>query len=200
MHPFSTRNGGGEVNNTDDVLQISSALVHSLCRVYTPAWSLLQPNSCRFFSRHPRQRAPQTNRYTTASTTAATATSVEAGTLERVKSHSEDEVEEGEFVVDSREAGSVTGLHHVLRPGESDSAFATIKARGAATVRERLLPLSALLRSTHTRADQFSRLGLLRNECGSNAKRYVLGWTGLIRDLCDAACLSGLACILLWST
>ena len=141
------------------MLQISSALVHSLCRVYTPAWSLLQPNSCRFFSRHPRQRAPQTNRYTTASTTAATATSVEDGTLERVKSHSEDEVEEGEFVVDSREAGSVTGLHHVLRPGESDSAFATIKARGDATVRERLLPLSALLRSTHTRADQFSRLG-----------------------------------------
>jgi len=66
-----------------------------------------------------------------------TRASVEAGTLDRVKNHSNDEAEKGEFFVDSKEAGSVTGLHHVLKPGESDPAFATIKARGDATVRKR---------------------------------------------------------------
>eukprot|EP00903_Cladosiphon_okamuranus_P019710 g18112.t1 len=59
---------------------------------------------------------------------------VEAGTLDRVKSHPEDEPDKGGFLVDSKEAGSVTGLLHVLQAGESDPAFATIKARGDTTV------------------------------------------------------------------
>ncbi|CAN0230435.1 unnamed protein product [Pylaiella littoralis] len=59
---------------------------------------------------------------------------VEAGTLDRVRVHSNDRAEEGEFLLDCREKGSVTGLLHVLQPGKSHAAFATIKARGDATV------------------------------------------------------------------
>lgn len=51
--------------------------------------------------------------------------------------HSNDRAEEGEFLLDCREKGSVTGLLHVLQPGKSHAAFATIKARGDATVRVR---------------------------------------------------------------
>ena len=51
-----------------------------------------------------------------------------------MKSHPEDDQEKGDFLVDSREAGSVTGLLHVLKAGKSDPAFATVKARGDATV------------------------------------------------------------------
>lgn len=36
------------------------------------------------------------------------------------------------FVVDTKEAGSVTGFLHIMTPGEADSAFATIKAEGDA--------------------------------------------------------------------
>lgn len=63
--------------------------------------------------------------------------SVEAGTLDRVKTNPGDETEKGGFLVDSKEAGSVTGLLHVLKGGESDPAFATVKARGEATVSEK---------------------------------------------------------------
>lgn len=49
--------------------------------------------------------------------------------LKRVKHHPEGP---GEFLVDCKEAGSVTGLLHVLTPGDSDAAFATVKAEGDA--------------------------------------------------------------------
>lgn len=51
--------------------------------------------------------------------------------LNRVKHHREGL---GELLVDCREAGSVTGLLHVVTPGEPDPAFATVKAEGEATV------------------------------------------------------------------
>lgn len=59
---------------------------------------------------------------------------MEVGTLDRVKSHPDDDPEKGDFLVDSKEAGSVTGLLHVLKDGGADPAFATVKARGDATV------------------------------------------------------------------
>eukprot|EP00752_Nemacystus_decipiens_P002468 g2324.t1 len=59
---------------------------------------------------------------------------VEEGTLDRVKRHPADDPDKGDFLVDSKEAGSVTGLLHVLKEGESDPAFATVKARDDATV------------------------------------------------------------------
>lgn len=54
-----------------------------------------------------------------------------------MKRHPEQDAEKRDFLVDSKEAGSVTGLLHVLKAGESDPAFATVKARGDATVSER---------------------------------------------------------------
>ncbi|CBJ30257.1 2-hydroxyacid dehydrogenase [Ectocarpus siliculosus] len=58
---------------------------------------------------------------------------IETGMLERVKSHSGTAAGE-EFLLDTKEAGSVTGLLHVLKSGKADPAFATIKARGESTV------------------------------------------------------------------
>lgn len=59
--------------------------------------------------------------------------------LDRVKHRSNGTELVEEFLVDSKEAGSATGLLHVLKSGNADPAFATVKARGDATVRKRVL-------------------------------------------------------------